>query len=217
MKTRTKTPDRILDVSRQLFNEKGFAATTTTEIAAAVGIAQGNLTYHFSTKLDLVRALEEKARQKARSRRAALQSGPIADDYVEHLLFAMELTWENRFMLRDGAQYSTGQSAEPRKTEFEADYDELLTLVQRIETNGMFRKDLGIVLEELTRSLWIVSRYWMDYLRETEGLQNIHWKDQERGIRQHYAVLLPCLTATARKAFSAALQHASSRQNEVIE
>ena len=35
------TRHRILDASRALFNEKGYASTTLAEIAAAVGIAEG--------------------------------------------------------------------------------------------------------------------------------------------------------------------------------
>jgi len=49
----------------------------------------------------------------------------------------------------------------------------------------------------------------MDHLRETEGLARIAWEDQERGIEHHFAVLLPCLTASARRAFEAALRRAS--------
>ena len=51
------TRQRILDASRQLFNSRGYAKTTLAEIAAEVGIAEGNLWYHFRTKRDLVIAL----------------------------------------------------------------------------------------------------------------------------------------------------------------
>ncbi|BFM14769.1 TetR/AcrR family transcriptional regulator [Maricurvus nonylphenolicus] len=211
MNSRSRTPDKILEAARRLFNEKGYAATTLTEIAAAAGIAQGNLTYHFPTKLDLVLRLEEQAKTTTSERRAKLAPGTIADDYVEHLLFAMELTWNNRFMLRDRSQYLKDQSAIGSSTESVADYAELESLIQRIEQENMFRQDLGVSLKELTTSLWIVSRYWMDYLRETEGLSDIGWADQERGIQQHFAVLLPCLNATARKKFQAALAQASKQ------
>ena len=72
----------------------------------------------------------------------------------------------------------------------------------------MFRKDAVSDLTALTRSIWIVSRYWADYLREFEGQVEVEWADQELGIRQHFVVLLPCLTAPARRRFEAALQRA---------
>ena len=31
------------------------------------------------------------------------------------------------------------------------------------------------------------------------------WQDQERGIKHHFAVLLPCLTAAGKRKFEAAL------------
>ena len=49
------TCGRILDASRRLFNERGYVGTTTAAIAAEVRITEGNLWYHFRTKLDLVR------------------------------------------------------------------------------------------------------------------------------------------------------------------
>jgi AcrR family transcriptional regulator len=203
------TRERILDASRQLFNERGYAATTQAEIAAAVGISQGNLTYHFPTKRDLVIHLQEAAREQIAARRASLRAGAIADDYVEHLLFAMRLTLGYRFLLRDRAQWSDASEAERADAELEADFAELRELLGRIEKDGLFRRDLEVELDVLARSLWIVGRYWTDYLRESERTLRVDFADQERGIQHHFAVLLPYLTAPARREFQAALLRAS--------
>ncbi|MEQ9517867.1 MAG: TetR family transcriptional regulator [Parvibaculum sp.] len=211
MKTRTATAERILDASRRIFNAKGYAATTLTEIAADIGISQGNLTYHFPTKRDLAMRLVADARQQSQARRAAKCPAAIADDYVEHLLFAMDLTWNSRFVLRDRAQLKELLGLGGTDTELSADFNELYQLIRRISKEKLFRHDLEIDLQKLTRSLWIVSRYWMDYLRESEDLEEITWAHQERGIEQHFTVLLPCLTASARKEFNAALAKQSKR------
>ncbi len=208
------TRERILDASRRLFNERGYAATTQAEIAAAVGISQGNLTYHFPTKRDLVAQLREAARDLIRTRRASLRTGPIAHDYVEHLVFAMRLTRDYRFLLRDRVQYSEGEDASRADAEMEADFAELSELLRRIEKDELFRRDLEIDLRVLARSLWVVGRYWTDYLRESEGLSRVSWADQQRGIQHHFAVLLPYLTAPARRDFEAALERASLADGE---
>lgn len=205
-----KTSERILEASRRLFNEKGYAATTLTEIAAALGISQGNLTYHFSTKRKLVQRLQEQARSRTQARRAAYIPGNVADDYIEHLLFAMEHTWNNRFLLSDRAQFAEPQDAPSVQAELAADFKELSGLLERVAAAGYFRRDLPVDITGLTRSLWIVSRYWMDHLREMEGRNEITWADQERGIQHHFALLLPCLTATAREQFEKALTRATS-------
>ena len=205
----SSTAEKILEASRQLFNAKGYAATSLSDIADSVGISKGNLSYHFPTKRELAVRLIEDTRQLAQERRSSLRSGDIADDYVEHLLFAMDMTWNNRFLLRDRKEFADELGGPG--SELAADFDELLTLIQRIEAAGMFRKDAVSDLKVLTRSIWIVSRYWMDYLREFEGQEEVSWSDQELGIRQHFAVLLPCLTAPARRQFESALDRAPRR------
>lgn len=203
------TVDRILDAARELFNSKGYAATSLHEIAASIGISQGNLTYHFPSKSDLAVRLQADAQEGAKARRAERQPGAIADDYVEHLLFAMNLAWNNRFLLRDRRQFADKLSHD--ESEFEADFDELHALLKRIEAGGLFRQDAIGDLETLTRSIWVMSRYWIDYLRDFEGREDIAWQDQERGIEHHFALLLPCLTAAARRDFRAALARAGMR------
>jgi len=205
MKSRSTTADRILEAARRIFNEKGYASTSLTEIALAVGISQGNLSYHFPITNDLATRLQEQARLRTKTRRANLTSGTIQDDYVEHLLFGMEITWDNRFLLRDRVLFADLSTASQPNAEEVADYQELESLLKRIKKEGLFRRDLALDLHVLTRSLWIVSRYWMDYLRDSEGLEQITWSDQERGIQHHYAVLLPCLIASAKRDFETAL------------
>lgn len=48
------TLDRLLDTAAGLFWEKGYAATTTREIAAALGIQQASLYYHMASKEQLL-------------------------------------------------------------------------------------------------------------------------------------------------------------------
>ena len=203
MSARTTTPDRILEVSRRLFNERGYAATSLSEIAAEVGISQGNLNYHFPAKADLALKIAATAREQMQVRRSTKRPGNIADDYVDHLVFAMGITWSHRFLLRDRMHFADKVSSPD--AEFLADFEELYSLMKRIEAEGLFRRGAVSDLRVLTRAIWVMSRYWMDYLREIEGRNEITWRDQERGIEHHFALLLPCLTAKAKSKFRAAL------------
>ena len=47
----------ILAAAQSFFNEKGYQETTMRDIASALGISLGNLTYHFHKKEDLMIAL----------------------------------------------------------------------------------------------------------------------------------------------------------------
>jgi AcrR family transcriptional regulator len=210
MGSRTETPKRILEASRKLFNEKGYAATSLSEIAASIGISQGNLTYHFPSKSDLALEIVHTVRQQMNDRRETVQPGHVADDYVAHLLFAMGVIWNHRFLLRDRVHFAEKiGSTEPQSI---ADYEELYALMKRIEAEGMFRENTVDELSVLTRSIWVMSRYWMDHLSEFEGLKDIRWADQVRGVEHHFALLLPCLKQPARRQFRVALDRAIAKQ-----
>lgn len=207
MSARLSTADQIVAASLRLFNAQGYAATSLSEIAKSIGISQGNLSYHFPTKHDLVRRIEEDVRAQARARRARLRPGNVADAYVERLLFGMKLAWNYRFLLRDRAQYNKGPDTP--LSEWTASFEEFRALMFRMEREGLFRKGAFEDLETLTRAIWIIGRYWMDYLHDAEGRMEISWDDQKRCVEHHFAVLLPCLTASAKRQFEAALAHAA--------
>lgn len=48
------TKERILKTAISLFNEKGFEAVSMRDIADALDISPGNLTYHYKKKLDIL-------------------------------------------------------------------------------------------------------------------------------------------------------------------
>jgi len=45
---------RILEAAIEIFSEKGFAATSTSEIAQKAGVAEGTIFRHYKTKKDLL-------------------------------------------------------------------------------------------------------------------------------------------------------------------
>ena len=206
MSDRPSTRARILEASRRLFNQRGYARTTLAEIAADVGIAEGNLWYHFRTKQDLVEALKDELRAVLRAHRAAYPSGrPIVDDYVECVLLSMKYHCEHRFLLRDYLQHSGDRGPLRLEPEMAADFQLLRELLGQLEKEELFRRDIPIELDSVARSLFIVSRYWIDHLQEHEGRDDIGSPDQLRGFRHHLDLLLPQLTAAGRRTFEDAL------------
>lgn len=51
------TKQKILAVARTLFNDYGYNSVSLRDIAKAVGISEGNLTYHFKKKENLIESL----------------------------------------------------------------------------------------------------------------------------------------------------------------
>jgi AcrR family transcriptional regulator len=51
------TRQEILDTAKVLFNERGYNNVTLRDIAGAMSISKGNLTYHFKKKEEIIEAL----------------------------------------------------------------------------------------------------------------------------------------------------------------
>ena len=66
MEAATDTRTQILAVAQELFVARGFAATTTRELAERLGFTKAALYYHFHTKDDLWAALAEPMLQRMR-------------------------------------------------------------------------------------------------------------------------------------------------------
>ncbi len=95
-----KTPDERDDGNRRLaliraaaklFRRQGFHATTTRDIAAAVGMHSGSPFYHFKTKEALLHAVMDEGMQTALAQQAGL---PLRTDLPEQ---ALSLLIRNHF------------------------------------------------------------------------------------------------------------------------
>ncbi|MES2951429.1 MAG: TetR/AcrR family transcriptional regulator [Pseudomonadota bacterium] len=66
----------LLSTAAKLFRRKGFAATTTRDIAAAAGMQSGSPFYHFKSKDALLYAVMEEGMRSALARQRAAASVP---------------------------------------------------------------------------------------------------------------------------------------------
>lgn len=92
----------LLATGRQLFVDKGYAATGTPEIVAAAGVTRGALYHHFADKEALFEAVV-RAEAEAVARAIEAAEGPAADP-VQALLsggqaFLAAMAWPGRAQL----------------------------------------------------------------------------------------------------------------------
>ncbi len=212
----TTTAERILDAARRRFNEQGYDSTTISQIAEDVGIRPGNLTYHFPTKHDLVLTLREQLMERITSRTATLAPGDVADDYVERLVFMLDVNSTYRCLLRDRMSFDDAPSAPGPTPEMTASLDELKQLIARIRAEGLMRTDVGVDPDTLATTVFIVGRHWPDHLREMEGRVEMTDADLLRGAEHHLTVLMPYLNAAGRRSFSEALRRASGTAGIIL-
>ena len=84
-----ETRAEIRRVALELFTEQGFDATTTRDIAAALGMNQSSLYYHFAGKDEIVRSLMETRQRDVEEFLAWLEAQPPTPD----LLRTAALRW----------------------------------------------------------------------------------------------------------------------------
>ncbi|QKX06172.1 TetR/AcrR family transcriptional regulator [Aquimarina sp. TRL1] len=98
----SNTKAKILSVSRDLFNEKGFSNVTIRMIALKLNMSSGNLNYHFKKREDILETLYfemvenfDNRVKELGTREISLQT--IKEDVVESL----NRMFENRFFWTD--------------------------------------------------------------------------------------------------------------------
>ncbi len=195
-----KTRDRILKAALGLFNERGEAHVSLAQIAAKLGISEGNLWYHFRTKHDLVAALftdlEERIERNL-SREPASAGADLADfgDYARQ---SFRDIWEYRFLYR----HRFDPEAESALAQCIAEHTERAHRhTERILAEMVARQLLAASpqeISELAANAWIISRYWLDYLQERHGLARITEAELQAGVKQLFALYRPYLTDAAR-------------------
>ncbi len=190
------TRTRILESCRVLFNERGPAEVTTSEIAAAVGISEGNLHYHFRKKQQIVIALFEDFNK-------ALHDMPAGADVVgppgtqrRYLSHWFNLMWEWRF-LHYANVYRLVPALRPRLKDWAA------TMQSKVRQTLEAMRDAGELnasdadIDRLVVNAWIVGTYWIDYLRVHGGPDPIT-RDQLRwGFAQVEALFTPYMSRQA--------------------
>ena len=189
------TRDRILAVSLDLFNARGLGRVTTAEIAAAVGIREGNLQYHFPRKSGLVEALFAAFEAEA----VAVAGGMPADAGAPEALLAyqrawFDLIWRYRCIYRDGiAMVEIAPSLRPRVHALRARTQARARGVFEAATRaGRLRIDpegLGRLID----NAWIVSSHWMSH--RLQGGTALTEADLDWGFAQVRDLFAPYLVA----------------------
>lgn len=101
------TKQRIRDTARALFNTHGYGNVTIARLAEALGMAEGNLWYHYQTKKALVLAVQRDFADRCQTDfRIAERDDPIAA-YTQYLRAWRGLLDDFRFLFIDGGAYGS--------------------------------------------------------------------------------------------------------------
>jgi AcrR family transcriptional regulator len=191
------TRDKILEVCRLLFNERGPAEVTTAEIAEGVGISEGNLHYHFRRKEQIVIALFDQFE-------AALDSvGTAVEDLVgspqphrKYLAGWFNMMWEWRMFYAAGV-YRLAPALQPRLKQItDHGQNHVRRVLHDLVRDGVLAATPAEI-DRLVVNAWIVASYWIDYLRTRQGVETVT-RDHIRWGYAHVEALFAPYARTAR-------------------
>ena len=164
-----KTRDKIVHEARLLFNAQGYGNVTTAALAAHLGIAEGNLWYHFKTKRGVLEAIAGQYAEtiEARLALAPAAHGDVIAEYTELLNAVIVEFRAFRFLYRDQKDY--GDHVEPIAAHapewLERTYVQLYTYLAAMVTSGLLNWPTER-LHDLAVNATIILRYGLDHYRE---------------------------------------------------
>ena len=194
-----KTKDKILQTARSMFNEQGFGNVSLANLADELGIAKGNVWYHFNDKRALLAAINAQYTKISDERQKMLPAhDKVLESYVD---FIQAIAWEIRefrFMFRDRADY--GQHSE----KFEEDLPDIY-----VRNFAQFRSFfeamieqgyLNVTKEDLSDLVYnsvVVLRYNLEFEKEIGRSRKSDKGGVSRSFLQHLSVLKVHMEAEA--------------------
>lgn len=161
--------DEILDAARSLFIAKGYHGVSLQDIADAVGISKGNLTYHFNKKETIMEALL--SRHETRKRPAV----PTTLQELDRVFLDMQQAIQHNayYFLHHAELFQLS----PKIAEMQAAvYRENTKLLKQafvaLHEAGILREALFVgEYDSIIDTLHMACIYWQPYseLRQAEG------------------------------------------------
>ncbi len=161
-----KTKERILQLSLQLFNERGERSVTTNHIAAELNMSPGNLYYHFRNKNEIIKELMEQYQSETLDMLALPDDRALdANDKIRYFQVLSSQLWAYRFLHRD--VYHLVENNEDFRKMYPRFAGQVMQQGQKIYkafvTAGLMEMT-DSEIEALIINLWIVLTNWTNFL-----------------------------------------------------
>ncbi|MHA3049251.1 TetR/AcrR family transcriptional regulator [Acinetobacter sp. ANC 4639] len=201
-----KTKQRILNLSLQLFNERGERAVTTNHIASALEMSPGNLYYHFRNKQEIIKALTDQYQCETLEMLALPQNRLVnADDKIHYFQVLSEQLWRYRFLHRD--VYHLAENDENFKQQYAQFARQVMHQGQCIYQAFVYAglmKMTTVEIEALIVNIWIVLTNWTNFLFMTGHLDDQNQLEDKwiwQALRQMLFLEGPYLLGESRAAY----------------
>lgn len=188
----SKTKEKIIQESVRLFNEEGFAHVSLRDIAGAIGISQGNLTYHYKTKEMLIMAIYERMLEESEA--YIMPGGFLTLHHFEQMMKRFyDYQDKYRFFFIDVVHIARtfpelGIIYERSVYQRMADGRKLIDYY--VESGRMKAEHQYLDYHRLGHTIWMTSAFW---LSQREIIHHgIH--REESPLNHLWHLVIPCLT-----------------------
>ena len=206
-----KTKDRILQISLQLFNERGERSVTTNHIAAELGISPGNLYYHFRNKQEIIKELAQQYQAETLEMLALPVDRPLnANDKISYFQVLSNQLWAYRFIHRDF--YHLVENNEDFRKIYPRFAGQVMQQGQKIYrafVDAGLMKMTDSEIEALIINLWIVLTNWTNFLYMSGHISdNTHLEEKWvwQALRQMVFLEGPYLMGESRQTYEQLLR-----------
>ncbi|MCU4379071.1 TetR/AcrR family transcriptional regulator [Acinetobacter haemolyticus] len=206
-----KTKDRILQISLQLFNERGERSVTTNHIAAELGISPGNLYYHFRNKQEIIKELALQYQAETLEMLALPDDRPLnANDKISYFQVLSNQLWAYRFIHRD-VYHLVENNEEFRKIypRFAGQVMQQGQKIYRAFVDAGLMKMTDSEIEALIINLWIVLTNWTNFLYMSGHISDNNRLEEKwvwQALRQMVFLEGPYLMGESRQTYEQLLQ-----------
>ena len=212
-----KTKDRILNISLQLFNERGERSVTTNHIAAELGMSPGNLYYHFRNKNEIIKELMAQYQVQTLDLLALPEDRPLnANDKIRYFQVLSNQLWAYRFLHRD--VYHLVESNEDFHRMYPKFAGKVMQQGQRIYqafVDAGLMKMTASEIEALIINLWIVLTNWTNFLYMSGHLKDSNTLEEKwiwQALRQMVFLEGPYLMGESRETYERLLDSFGSSE-----
>lgn len=196
-----KLKEKILVKAIELFNEKGISSTSPNQIAEALEISTGNLTYHFKTKATLIKKIYERMDNETKdliqindyltlNEFRVIMSG-FRDFMQKHRFFFQDLFYIIQNFPEVGKLYEASNLFRLKKGK--------ALFGHYIQTGRMIPECNGINYDYLAHNVWMVSAFWN--LQSKIFHPGTLFHNQMDLVEMTWYMILPYLTETGKEEY----------------
>ena len=190
------TRDKILESSKEIFNELGFGTPTLNTLSQSIGISRGNLTYYFKDKASILEALVDEMWLEYEllvARTTKFPSWTTTNKFIEAFLNFQKAYSFIFFDIKVMLLPNVAKRLEQMRLQSLEGQMALITF--SIELGNMKAETIPGTYRNLSETIWMIQFHWAPSLAYRNNNQTTNWD------KLIWSIILPHFTEKGMQSF----------------